>query len=159
MAKPQPMYKPKPTVTRKSVKEIQVEGIEPEKDEYIITYEVPETETFQERVTRQTHETISRESTRFETKMVIVSGTSDESDTGYFKKAVSIKKLPPPAPEKLIIEGDLFPKKPRKYKRVRVRKHKSKTVKYQPVPYVSRPTIYWVPDRTDVLMAAEAWAR
>lgn len=157
---PQRIQKAKPKVTQKVIKAVQVKGQEPEEEEYIITYEVPEESTLREtRVTKRAEETVYRKSTKYETKMVIVSGTSDESDTGYFKKAVSIKKLPPPTPEKLVIEGDLFPEKPRKYKRVRVRKHKSKTVKYKPVPYVSKPTTYWVPDRKDVLMAAEAWAR
>lgn len=190
METPQPKFKVTPIVTKKTTKEIQIETKEPEKpkpgpkpklkfetrkefqvgqeppeeDEYIITYEVPDDEmfqqeTFQQRVARKSQETWSRQSSHTETKMVIMSATSDDSDVGYFTKPVHITKLPPPTPEKIIIGGDLYPEKPRKYKRVRVRKHKSRTVKYQPVPYVSKSSIFVVPDRTDVLMAAEAWAR
>jgi hypothetical protein len=161
---PKPKLKFATRPTHKTVTEFQVGQEKPEEDEYIITYEVPEDEALQKeilqkRVTRKSQETWSRQTSRSESKMVILSATSDDSDVGYFTKPVHITKLPPPTPEKLIIDGDLYPKKPRKYKRVRVRKHKSRTVKYQPVPYVSKPSIFVVPDRTDVLMAAEAWAR
>lgn len=156
MAKPHPKLKIEPRVTQKTLKDIQIEASEPEQ-EYMISFEIPEPKFTQRKVTKTTTE-IRRESSRSETNMVILEGMSDDSDAAFFRKTVTIKKLLPPTPEKFIIEGDLYPEKPRKSKRVRVRKQKPKS-KYEPVPYISGPTIFWVPERTDVLQAAEAWAR
>lgn len=84
--------------------------------------------------------------------------TSDESTDEAFTKVVRIRRKQSPPPERLIIEGDYFPKKQR---RVRTRKivRKRTRADYRPVPYVPAPATTWVPERTDVLKAVEIWAR
>jgi hypothetical protein len=144
--------------TQKTEKEVKVDSEIPKGPVYV-TFEIPEPDEHTRRVTKRTMETRRTETRTSETQVIILEGTSDDSDAAYFKKSVSIKKLLPPTPEKLIIDGELYPQKPRKSKRVRVRKHKPKRSNYKPVPYVSGPTTYWVPDRKDVLMAAEQWSR
>lgn len=125
-----------------------------------LEFDIPDQPSYQRRVSKRTTEVTRRQVSRSETKMVYVDATSEDSDATYFTKAVRIKKLPPPTPDKLIIDGELYPEKPRRTKRVRERAHgRPKSSKYEPVPYVPGSATIWVPDRKDVLMAAEAWAR
>ena len=83
---------------------------------------------------------------------------NDESTDDTFTKVVKIKRKQSPTPERLIIEGEYFPKK---HRRVRTRKTVRKRMRsdYRPVPYVTGPDTIWVPDRKDVMKAVEIWAR
>ena len=95
-------------------------------------------------------------------KIVVVDSATDDmaSDTEIFRKVVTIKKTQPPTPDKLIIDGHLFSKQPERPQRVRVRKQEApRSSTYQPVPYVPGPPTTWVPERKEVLVAAEAWSR
>ena len=84
---------------------------------------------------------------------------ADESTDDTFTKIVKIKRKQSPTPERLIIEGEYFPKK--QHRRVRTRKTVRKRMRsdYRPVPYVTGPETTWVPDRKDVMKAVEIWAR
>ena len=83
----------------------------------------------------------------------------EESET-FFNTKSRVKQLPTPTPDKLVIEGELYPQKPMKQKRERVHKQGApKSSLYKPVPYFSGPSSIVVPERRDVLLAAETWRR
>ena len=143
--------------TRKSVKTVELDTGKPSGKEYRITFEIPEPER---KVTSRTTETRRETTTRSETRVVYVSGTSGDDSDSYFRKSVTIKKLPAPTPDKFIIEGEFFPRKEQKSKRVRVRtRTRTKKTTFETVPYFEGPSSYVVPERIDVLMAAEQWNR
>lgn len=145
--------------TRKSEQNIQLKS-RAEKKPLGMKLEIPIPE-IEERPRRRarSQETRTEYSRESDTQIIILEGSGDESESYYTKRNV-IKKLPTPTPDKLVIEGDLFRKRTEKPKRVRVRKQgQPKSSTYKPVPYVSGPSTVIVPERKDVLMAAEVWDR
>ena len=154
--KPTPKPAPKPAPKPQLVTKVREDLTKPEGFDISVLSSATEDEdwsTFTRRV-------LSREQARQEMNVTVKKVSMETSETSIFKKAVTIKKVQPPAPDKLLIQGELYPKKPKKGKRVRIRKQvKPKSATYQPVPYVPGPFMGWIPERKDVLMAAKAWTR
>lgn len=147
--------------SRKTEQNIRLQSRAP-KQPLPVKLDILPTDIDEERPRRRamSQETLTKYSRKSEMDIIIVD-TGEDSDS-YYRKPNVIRKLPTPTPDKLIIQGELFPQKPEKQPRVRVRKQgQPKSSKYKPVPYVPAPSTLIIPEpeRRDVLMAAENWDR
>lgn len=159
ISKPAQSQEPRMQFARKTEQNIQLQSRAAKKP-LPMKLDISEPVIDERRTRARSQETRTEYSRKSETNIVIIeSDAGEESDTYYHKRNI-IRKLPTPTPDKLVIEGELFPQKPVKQKRERVRKQgQPKSSTYKPVPYVPGPTTIVVPERKDVLTVAETWDR